>query len=441
MITRFTLDEIDRAIFNKLRLALVSAGLLPDSTLYAGDIDGYNTAKASLPNVIEIFGVGSSLGRNEKLVSHLTINRVDMTIGSIGGGPATQFVEYLDILGNTKFRKVKVGVSTRNLSYEIRFFTDRTSIERALSNLILNELGLSAYINSYIDLSTQSEKCFFIQSDGDINLSTPEFIEWQYRFTVQDVWLDNEVVIRDDIAPMTSVLSNILVVSLANFSDAVEVPEDAVPFLGLKVWLNPVVGFTPADWLDSSNSGNNFVQGAPSNQPTYDSAGINGKPAIMFAGTDVMGLVNGALLTDTFTLHIVLQKKGAAAGYDNPIILSTMGFTTPGLEFVQVNGIGGTYNVNTSVPALDFVGLALADGTAKLLTIIKTPISMEYKLNGVTTQLKTGIQNVSNPAQFIGAWGGNFFNGCIGDVLLYDTAQSVQDITQVVAYELGKYGI
>lgn len=433
---RFTLEDIDRAIYNKLRIGLVDLGLLPDVAAYTGDVAGYNAAKSALPNVVEIFGVGSGLSRNEMNISHVTVNRVNMSQGSLGAGPVTNFVEYENGTGDTRFKKVKHLAATKNLQYEVRLFTDSTYIERVVSSLILDSLSTVAYIHTYDDIDVVSENCFFLKNDGDVNMSTPEWMEWQYRYTAQDIWIGSETIIRDDIVPMTSVVPVLEVLPYGEgLPDNVDIQPDMT---NLVVWLKPS-SFTAPSWDDVSGNGNHFTQAAPSLQASVNPTGINGKPSVTYDGTSYYQLLSKALAVDSATIHLTLKADDLGSTYRTPFILSASTYTTPGTQFMQLNTIGARYNLNTATGGLSSNNIAPLDGTPKIITFIKTPISLEVLLNGVSVVYLTGIQNVGSTSHFIGAWGGRFYIGEVGDILIYDIAQQGTALSNTFDYIKSEY--
>ena len=209
------------------------------------------------------------------------------------------------------------------------------------------------------------------------------------------------------------------------------------------VFLDPSIGFTPSLWSDQSGNSSDFSQSTPSAQPSQNLTGINGKPSVTMSGATYMELTK-LLTTTEITLHIVLKKNGAAVGgYASVIILSALGFSSVGSNFIQINhGVsGGTQYVgNFATGTLDST-ITDADSDPKLITIVKTATTVEYRVNGVSIATQSGVQNVTHTEHFIGAWAGKYFNGEIGDIIIYNKPQTTSPLEQTEAFLIDKYSL
>ena len=110
------IEEIDRGIFEAIRLLLVSEGLLPDITLYpdtptglANYLAAKETLKASIfdNEIVEIKGVGASYKRGKKVTSTIFVDRTGEDKGDVGGFAVSDFDEYQteDPEPETRFNK------------------------------------------------------------------------------------------------------------------------------------------------------------------------------------------------------------------------------------------------------------------------------------------------------------------------------------------------
>ncbi|MCH2592422.1 MAG: Ig-like domain-containing protein [Pedosphaera sp.] len=93
------------------------------------------------------------------------------------------------------------------------------------------------------------------------------------------------------------------------------------PLLGLRLWLDGS-GITQAAsrvsaWSDRTPFGNSVSQADADKQPTLHLEGANGKPAVVFDGTDdlLLGTVNSSKLlsSDAASIFIVMKQDGASA--------------------------------------------------------------------------------------------------------------------------------
>lgn len=227
MIDLFTLEELGRALYNHLRNGIVAAGNLPDISLMANEA-AYTAAKAAIvtsgKTVIEIFGEGSSLDRGEKTSTRVTINRLNNRIGFLGGD-TEYYQQYTKADGTIRFRRIKVPSNARSIDYEVRVYTDKTSHSRTVQNIINSVFGTRKYLNTFLNLTTQSEKGFLLYQTGEVDMSTPQWIETIYRYSIDDVFLG----IADDV-----VLDNIPALTSVEFSPNLYGEEDA-PLIKLQL--------------------------------------------------------------------------------------------------------------------------------------------------------------------------------------------------------------
>lgn len=215
MISLYTFNEIDRGIFENIRVALVDAGLLPDITQYNTE-DDYTTAKRVLSaqltsqgkELVELFGVGASHDRDEKTFAKIVINRKTANSGTLGGAGLFYYEKWLDQQGHDRYRKLAYPEQSRTITYEIRCIAASRSSEVTMTNTLYKVLGQKRSIATVSDNDIINEdKKFFISYNGDIDVSIggDDFLERLFSYIVPDVFLDEANVVNPNIAPMTSV--------------------------------------------------------------------------------------------------------------------------------------------------------------------------------------------------------------------------------------------
>ncbi|MDI6775220.1 MAG: FecR family protein, partial [Verrucomicrobiota bacterium] len=134
-----------------------------------------------------------------------------------------------------------------------------------------------------------------------------------------------------------------------------------VPMKGLRLWLSADVGVSKDNanqvsiWADRSGGGRDAVQPNASTRPLYDAAGLNGKPAIRFDGSDDLMRGNIGPIAAPLTVVAVgrfAQLSQPANDYDYLFHLGAMGAWGSGQE-VSISRRAGDnryYNVyNNSV--------------------------------------------------------------------------------------------
>lgn len=208
MIQPVSIHEIDRTVYESLRLSLVSGGFLPDITKYQTEL-AYNTAKDSIrttKGLIEVYGVGSSESRDAKETSKIIIDRMGMDVGVLGGYPASQFEP--DTGG--KFKKRVLPDMTMDLNYDVRIITNSVKTERLMAEIIFAAFGVRKYVPVAKEYNANSDEAILFNFNGDVDVSASGMKERVYKYSAKDVWLRQHIgdtdIVRSQIAPLTSVL-------------------------------------------------------------------------------------------------------------------------------------------------------------------------------------------------------------------------------------------
>lgn len=223
---------------------------------------------------------------------------------------------------------------------------------------------------------------------------------------------------------------------------------------GLKLWLAADQGVTTAGstvtgWADQSGNSHDgsHATGAPQLVP----AAINGLPAISFNGAgDYFSLTGGQVLsTDSFTVFAVATDTGSPSGgvreiYSNWDASNSWSSTFLGTAEGDDPARGARFT-----DGLD-VGNALADPTTPFILwgVYTGGSSAEMFVNGAfagsnpQNNLPADISNpngqrdITTPS-FIGqqgSFGGEYWQGLIAEVLVYDGALGASEQAQVYSY-------
>lgn len=216
------IEQVDKTIYEHIRLVLVAQGFLPDIKLMA-DQAAYKAAKkvindAGVKEVIEVFGNGSSESRDGTIPHKIVITRVASGAGEIGGGGAhiPEYEEW-DDNGTIKYIKKVSGEGSRTYSYEIRVLTNSSKYDRILGIIINKALGLRRHVN-LVDINTGAiltDEWLYLFSTGEVDLREPNLIERLHTYTIPDANITEEV-----LADGTDILisSNIPAMSSVNYS-------------------------------------------------------------------------------------------------------------------------------------------------------------------------------------------------------------------------------
>jgi hypothetical protein len=190
MTSLYTLEEIDRTLFEHIRRAVVEAGYLPDITQYTTEaawIAARNTLRNNLPQkeLIDVLGVSSSDDREEYTTSKIIINRTDETPGTIGGG--IKQYENIAITGGGFITKEQVlpQFSTA-ITYEVKYNASNVTYERVISNIIYKVFDKICYLSS-------------VKSDGTLDVFKKIEIKMLQKFDTSNMaFMEKNIIFRID---------------------------------------------------------------------------------------------------------------------------------------------------------------------------------------------------------------------------------------------------
>jgi hypothetical protein len=239
---------------------------------------------------------------------------------------------------------------------------------------------------------------------------------------------------------------------------------------GCTLWLDAsdtatiaVSGTAVTQWDDKSGSGNNFAQSTAANRPVSGTTTQNSKNVIVFDGTNDQLDSNRAasywnfLHNTATTLFFAVNKTGTTA--ESPIVWNNGGTSSNigyGVElrydaendvFQWVTiGSSGLYSVFNNTGALYttssfFYGSVVTDpsnATAANRSEIRFKNGTAVKNNAATNT--PSASNASNILRV----GGNsltYFQGNIGEVIIYNTALNSTDRALVESYLASKWGV
>jgi len=226
---------------------------------------------------------------------------------------------------------------------------------------------------------------------------------------------------------------------------------------GLQLWLkaDSITGIEEgggvATWTDSSGNGRNAVQSTSSEQPTFTSAGI-GPAALKFDGVnDDMEVPFSAFFnSEEFTVFCV-AKSNATAG-DHTVVSSIESgkgfalFMDMRVKYSTAfwRGGGGDDGITSAANSVVNTG-------AQIMTYVMDDTDADSQSDTVTlfvngrqeAQDTSSVDYVPNGSANlkIGEMSGDFFDGQIAEILIYNSVLSDDDREQVEGYLSVKYGI
>lgn len=205
MINTVSLEELDRTLFEIIRKRIVELGYLPDINDFTKPQD-YKRAKQVIIDskgfCIDLHGVGTPAARGEVLVCDITIDRMDIEAGTLGGSPSTQYRKKVDGF----YQKERTVAMSSNVDYEIRVVTNAVATERIILGMMYDLFNHRAYYPVADMYRTEDDDRFLLfMSGGEQDVSSTDVRERLLKYTVSDVWLGSNKIILDNIPPMTSV--------------------------------------------------------------------------------------------------------------------------------------------------------------------------------------------------------------------------------------------
>jgi autotransporter-associated beta strand protein len=195
---------------------------------------------------------------------------------------------------------------------------------------------------------------------------------------------------------------------------------------GLSYWLDAtdlskltLANTNVTAWADSSTNGVNFAQGTSANQPVYVSNVINGLPALRFSGNQKMV---ASKTVNAQTVFIVNTPRGYSS-------LAGIWGATPDTGIRLASATSWSFPGNAG----DFTtgsGQMFINGIAGNTFAASTP----QLLTAVSATLRTGWSTMIGN-YYTGRW----FNGDIGELLVYNNALGTVDRQSVEAYLKSKW--
>jgi hypothetical protein len=230
----------------------------------------------------------------------------------------------------------------------------------------------------------------------------------------------------------------------------------SIPRANLALWLDAGVGVTTSSsgyltyWADSSGNGHNVT--FPS-QPSYVLDAINHQPAVFFNGGGNSGTIGGQVLTSQqFTIFAVATDTGPVSGGFREILSNWKPNNMTSSWF-----FGTSYNGSRSVRLTDQIGGASDGGHPQQgVGAIPSP-SNPFLLSAVGASSYSSIMLNGQPLYGAGPLGGmnlstswelgrqgqagEFWNGLMAEIIVYNGALSNTDIIKVTDYLGSKYQI
>lgn len=231
----------------------------------------------------------------------------------------------------------------------------------------------------------------------------------------------------------------------------------------LSIWLDAtdatsitLNGATVSQWSDKSGNNRHFSQGIAANQPTYNTTDLNGKPALVFDGSNDHLIRSASLFTNASNITIFAVAKVTTANQYSTVFSQ---YSTGNLGVNagwQLANNSGALRMQTDIylPHGMYGSTTISTGAYKCFTYRNAPWSSvpstsEFWINGVketSTQYGSPFSvNLASGDLYIGGFGSSlvtgFLNGAIGELIVCTASLSDADRASAETYLISKYGL
>lgn len=226
-----------------------------------------------------------------------------------------------------------------------------------------------------------------------------------------------------------------------------------IPRNGLQMWLMANDGVTLSSgsvsvWSDRSGSGNSATQTNSSNRPGFSTSAINNLPAVTFNGTShYLALPSGfSSFTSGASIFVVVRPTAVSAGAR--ILDLGNGATSDNINIQEPTNTGASlYVYSASTPSSVTSSSAITLGQFQLLEAVHdgstTATILTNALQGAQSTSMSSITNILRANNFLGqgSAGGNYFNGDIAEILVYNRAVTTLERSAIEAALINKYQV
>lgn len=254
----------------------------------------------------------------------------------------------------------------------------------------------------------------------------------------------------------TSVLNAIAVKPYFNNSSAsatyqLEPNTLGIPRSGLQLWLMANDGVVlssgnVSQWSDRSGNGNHAVQSNSSNRPGYSTSSINELPAVSFNGSSQYLSIPSGFSSFVSGASIFLVVKPSAVSAGARMIDLGNGATSDNINIQEPTNTGASlYVYSGSTPSSVTSSSAITLGQFQLLEAVHdgstTATILTNALQGAQSTSMNSITSVLRSSNYLGqgSAGGNYFNGSIAEVLVYNRAVTTLERSAIEAALINKY--
>lgn len=197
-------------------------------------------------------------------------------------------------------------------------------------------------------------------------------------------------------------------------------------------------------WQDKSGNGNDLTQGTSSNQPLFQENWFNGRPTVLFDGTDDNLTLGSQLIAtgDQWDAFVVLDNLNAGA--DDDYILSQWLSTAGNRTIFLFHRESGLEAFNGSTGAQPSGSTTLVSNKPYIFGSSYDGTNLAVHINGQQdASISAGAMTLSDIPLYL--WSSSqstrFWNGNVSEVIFFKKKLSGAEKGQIIQYLRNKWGI
>ena len=218
-------------------------------------------------------------------------------------------------------------------------------------------------------------------------------------------------------------------------------------------------GSTVSGWEDMSGNGNDLAQATASAQPALEVGGLGGRPELTFDGSnDVLtgpSLFGMLSANDEWTIALIVRDWtwGTAinATWGTAFARGAMSAPSGGGAYFGLvagdssNGLCSGYYDGATPSEVAFPPAAGSQGAASVWVTVCDGTDLTCRINGAAGTANTGggglVSNATTLGLGTGSSSGDFWDGGISEVLIFDGVLSAQDLGMLEDYLIDRYEV
>ncbi|MCX6023785.1 MAG: hypothetical protein NTZ05_19070 [Chloroflexi bacterium] len=188
-----------------------------------------------------------------------------------------------------------------------------------------------------------------------------------------------------------------------------------------------------ASWTDCSGAGRHAAQATAGNRPLYQtSGGPNGRPWVLFDGTDDYLATGNVTLAQPRTMIVVAKRTGNTTAFNRVLYGSATG------EMGFDNAVNSYY----SYAGGTVLRTAAADNAWHVVSTVQNGVGSVLRVDGVAAAGDVGGGSISGvPMQVGGSVTGSPLAGGIAEALIVAASLSTAELQRIERALAGKYGL